>query len=93
VSARTGPSARKSRASRLGCPCGCTPDRDCVAGGPVPDVDGSCCGQLGFDELKAAVDLGWHCAAGCVARRLDLLEHDDYEHGRPVDGHSFGSAR
>jgi hypothetical protein len=74
------------------CPCGCEPDRplDCVTTRPVPDVDGHCCGRLGFEELQAARAYGWHCAAGCVAARMrtvvwggltagDLLEYEDYE--------------
>jgi hypothetical protein len=62
--------------TRLGCPCGCTPDDDCISGRPLPDVRNRCssCGVLGFGEIRAARALGWHCAAGCVAERLGIID-------------------
>ena len=64
--------------TRLGCPCGCTPDRDCITTRPLPEVRDRCasCGLLGFEHLEAARRLGWHCAAaaGCVAERLGLVD-------------------
>lgn len=62
--------------TRLGCPCGCTPDRDCITTLRLPEVRDRCsgCGVLGFEHLEAALELGWHCAAGCVAERLGLLD-------------------
>jgi hypothetical protein len=60
---------------RLGCPCGCTPDRDCVTTKPVPVASGRCsdCGVLGFEGIRAAQANGWHCGAGCVAERLQII--------------------
>jgi hypothetical protein len=61
---------------RLGCPCGCTPDRDCVTTRPAPVVSDRCagCGVLGFEGIRAAQLYGMNCARGCVAERLGLLE-------------------
>lgn len=65
--------------TRLGCPCGCTPDNACVSTKSGPEVSDHCssCGVLGFGEIRVAQAHGWHCAAGCVAERLGLVHRGE----------------